>query len=696
MSIARTPARLESRSTEHLSTTLRLLTVALAAVAISAHFTDYGPLIPLLQGELHITSGATGLLSTLLYVGIGLSYLPGGWLADHYGSRRVLFWSLLLVGAGGCLLPVIPDLAWIVSCRFVIGLGAGAAIVAASLSARQGRYAALGLGLFGGAMQVGAGLGLLVTPMLFGLVGWRTTFAVWGALGLAASILCLTTLSGEAPRPANATSKGLAAAFRSPSLWTIGLVLLGTLGVGQAIAPWLAVYFIRTFGLSLSLAAMLGAVGLLAGMLFRPLGGLLLSRRVFSPGTLMRAGTAMVCLGVLLLALPPHAVLLTGWGLALFACGTTLPYAATFDEAGHVGTANGFGPGIAQGVVSVIAAPASAFGPPLIGALLGQQVSFTLPFGALVPVGVVAFIAALLVGSLVTRTWAAADLLRLRDRDSDAYLAQALSGRSRTARQASTRPSIMTLGAYAQGRGSAVIGRLQQAGGLPLLLPPLPAPTEGEAGDLLADEAFFQETFDRCIWPLFCQLLRGQTRGLCLIEVSQRVKDTNGRRATEPLDLVPRMAFDSWSAMLQRYLALLAWLVGMPVLGASWELGSLELTSRRNEQVGSALERIWPLPTKHEAGSGDVQESSIYARFVAACALFTPPLPEDLVPFRDDIFGWLRRRDRTFVHHLYQLQLACGGEPTGMFKVIPPAVARQPRKQEAATKTVPIQRAKAR
>jgi hypothetical protein len=210
----------------------------------------------------------------------------------------VLFWSLLLVGAGGCLLPVIPDLAWIVACRFVIGLGAGAAIVAGSLSARQGRYAALGLGLFGGAMQVGAGLGLLVTPTLFGL--------------------------------------------------------------------------------SLSLAAMLGAVGLLAGMLFRPLGGLLLSRRVFSPGTLMRAGTAMVCLGVLLLALPPHAVLVTGWGLALFACGTTLPYTATFDEAGQVGTVNGLGPGMAQGVVSVIAAPASAFGPPLIGALLGQQGSFAL------------------------------------------------------------------------------------------------------------------------------------------------------------------------------------------------------------------------------------------------------------------------------------------------------------------------------
>jgi MFS family permease len=210
MSSARTDTRLQSGSTGLRRTTLRLGTVALAAVAISAHFTDYGPLIPLLQSELHITSGATGLLSTLLYVGIGLSYLPGGWLVDRYGSRRVLFWSLLVIAAGGCLLPVIPDLAWIVLCRFVIGLGAGAAIVAASLAARQGRYAALGLGLFGGAMQVGAGLGLLVTPTLFGLFGWRATFALWGALGPTASILCLCTLSSDKPHPADAMSKGMA------------------------------------------------------------------------------------------------------------------------------------------------------------------------------------------------------------------------------------------------------------------------------------------------------------------------------------------------------------------------------------------------------------------------------------------------------------------------------------------------------
>jgi MFS family permease len=417
MSIALTDNTLESRSTELLRTALRLSTLALAAVAIAANFTDYGPLIPLLQHELHVTLGATGLLSTLLYVGIGLSSLPEGWLADRYGAHRVLFGALLLVEAGGCLLPVIPDLVWIVLCRFVIGQGAGAAIVAGSQAARGGKYAAFGQGLFGGAMQVGAGL-------------------------------------------------------------------------GQAIAPWLAVYFALSYGLPLDLSAMLGAVGLLAGMLFRSLGGMLLSRKVFTHCALMRAGTAQV-------------------------------------SAGHIGAESALGPGTAQGVVSVISAPASAFEPPLIGALLGQHGNFAFPFGAMVLVGVVALIASLFVGPIVVRTRGTAELLRLRAQDGDAYLAQTRVSGSPASLSASTLPSIVTLGAFAQG-DATIIHSLQHAGGLPLLLPPQPSPSQGEAGDLLTDKVFFREIFDRRIWPPFCLLLLGQTRGLCLIEESQEAEETNG------------------------------------------------------------------------------------------------------------------------------------------------------------------------
>jgi len=688
MNIALTDTTLESRSTELLRTAVRLSTLALVAVAIAANFTNYGPLIPLLQRELHVTPGATGLLSTLLYVGIGLSYLPGGWLADRYGPRRVLFGALLLVEMGGCLLPVIPDLAWMVVCRFVIGLGAGAAIVAGSQAACRGKYAAFGQGLFGGAMQAGAGLGLFATPALLDFFGWRGTFTAWGALGLGASVLCLLTLSDEVSRPAASTSRRIAAAFRSPALWTIGLVHLGTLGLGQALAPWLAVYFSLSYGLPLGQAAMLGAMGLLAGMIFRPLGGMLLSRKVFTHSALMRTGTVLACAGVAMLALPLHAPLVTGWGLALFACGTTFPYAAVFDEAGHIGAESALGPGTAQGVVSVLSAPASAFGPPLIGALLGQHGDFAFSFGAMALVGVAALSAALLVGPAVARTRGAADLLRLRTQNPDAFLSQALASRSRATLPAATLPSIVTVGAFAHNGGAAIIKRLQHAGGLPLVLPPPPSPAQKEAGDLLADEALFREAFDRRIWPLFCQLLLGQTRGMCLIEQSQGGEKTNGAHAPVSRGLAQGVAPDTWSAIIQRYLALLAWLVGMPLLGAGWELQSLELNYRMDGREGTKPGRLWPLPTNLSACSGDASEASVFSQFVAACAAYTPPSPEALATLRDEIRGWLRRRDRALVRQMYQLQVASGQGTTGVFAVLAPALARQAVKQEATNKTV--------
>ena len=65
-----------SRSTERLRTTLRLGTVALAAVAIAANFTNYGPLIPLLRptsGHRHLFCKTTERLGLGLLVELGRS-----------------------------------------------------------------------------------------------------------------------------------------------------------------------------------------------------------------------------------------------------------------------------------------------------------------------------------------------------------------------------------------------------------------------------------------------------------------------------------------------------------------------------------------------------------------------------------------------------------------------------------------------
>jgi cyanate permease len=658
----------ERRREHHFSLPMAVRSGALvlAAVAISCHFTNYGPLIPLLQSTFHSSSWQVGLLSTLLYVGIGLTYLLGGVFADRWGARRVLILSLLLIGGGGCLLPLFPNLVWIVCMRALIGLGSGAAIVAGSQAARMRPYAAFGQGMFGGAMQAGAALGLFATPALLASFGWQGAFVTWGLLGLVAACGCVVAL-GDEPVPDTSGRRRLREAWHSGALWSLGLVHFGTLGLGQAIAPWLALYLAMSYGMPVGVAAMIGGLGLLAGALFRPLGGWLLSRGRCGHVVLLRTGTLLACGGVILLALPLHVPLLSAWGITWLSCGTTLPYAAVFDQAGRIGKTRALGPGTAQGVVSVISAPASAFGPPLIGVLLERGGSFTPAFGALTLVGVLALTAAMLAGPVLTR------VSRLREplatlsatqphtrnqrkpggKDLDAYVQSEMA---RIRAQLSVqfpppdRPTIAIPGSLAlsreQGNSSSSIGtttirRLFRAGGTPLILP-LPT-LQGSPSDLMEDAVRFQHVFDTILWPLFSQVLLLRVRGICLTARKDPLAD-NGQ--------VPDQGRD----MLQHCVLRFASLIGMPVLikrgheqhwqVRQWDEGALRPDARRSRAKRPA----------RPVGEGE-ELPALFSTFIAAAQVYAPPPLEAVHPLRTALGTWLHfqltsRRRRTNTQRL--------------------------------------------
>lgn len=363
-------------------TVIRLIAICLAPVAVNINFTNYGPLIPLLQNELHVDSGLIGLFSTLVFLGVALTNIPGGILSDRFGSRITMLGSLLLVSTGSLLFPFVPTFAGMAICRAMIGLGAGAALVAGShATAELGKYEALGQGLNGGVAQLGAGLGLFATPQLLGLLGWRGALFASGLLGVVAFLVWLLVPSRTSSHTSEEHQKANpAVGIRTPAIWQLGFSNMGTMGLNNAITAWLAVYFSNRFNLPLTLAAGLGSLGLFAGIFFRPLGGILLAR-IRKPLLLIRLGTIAAFLGVGVLALPIMSLPLALIGLLLFSLGTTLPYAAIFSTAAAVGRAKPIGQGVAQGLIAVLASPLAIVGPPVIGLFLEQTHNFTWAFG---------------------------------------------------------------------------------------------------------------------------------------------------------------------------------------------------------------------------------------------------------------------------------------------------------------------------
>ncbi len=675
LSIGKHQARTGTLST---AVVVRMGALLLTALSIAANFTNYGPLIPLLQSALHISSGQVGLFSTLLYAGIACTYLPGGMLADRYGSRHVLTGSLLLIGLGGCLLPLCENLVWMLLWRAIIGLGSGAAIVAGSqAAARLGKYTALGQGLYGGAMQAGAGLGLFLTPQLVVHVGWQGSFVCWGVFALFICLLWLNAIREETGSRTLLSPRHLSAGWRTPAIWCLGLVHLGTLGVGQAIAPWLALYFATRCGLPVPLAAMLGSIGLFAGMVFRPLGGVVLSRKIFGPLSLLRVGALLACLGVGLLALPTDVAPLVGMGIALLSFGTTFPYAAVFSEAGRVGQQSGIGTGTAQGMVSLLSAPASSLGPPLIGLLLARPGGFSSAFGALALIGLLPISAALLAGPLLiqtprrvgkdertqeqaVRTSAGrhdANSSRELDRQVQTAIAQ-LQRRRKVELPARLPPPVACLDCCSQrqeeqrgscGVDATLVERLMEAGAMPVLFPTPSTGLQGETDNLLADEQQFQLLFDQVIWPLFTQLVFYQVRGLCL--TGSMTPEGDERSSVQVA--VPLMQ----KKTIERSLGLLAQLVEMPVLASEPDV---QFSPSREGQGEKGAVRSLRMEADRQARGSSHEEGmaseAVMTAFLAACSAYMPPSMESLQSLKADISDWLRRREYERLHQIRRLQ----------------------------------------
>jgi nitrate/nitrite transporter NarK len=389
----------QTRHRQPSSVPLRIFAVCVTSVVVAVHYTNYGPLIPVMLADLHITNGEAGLLSTFLFLGLAVTYIPAGALIDHYGPRPILIGFSALLVLGGILLPLVPNFTWILLCRALVGVGAGGTFVAgAGVAASMGKHSSLGQGLYGGSVQIGSGLGLLVTPQLYSWFNWRGAFLCWGLLGIASLLVWLFVDDGFEAR--NRTKVDIRAGLRSPAVWTLGLSHMGTFGLGNAIAAWIAVYLAHQYGLSLGLAATLGSIALLSGMFFRPLGGILLARRVIQPIPLLRIGTILGATGVALLALPLRFPPLAALGLAAIAIGATIPYTSVFNEAARL---KGVGKGIAQGLASLLSTPTVLLGPPLIGLLFERTGSITIAFSSILIFAAIAITASFLAGPAVRR-----------------------------------------------------------------------------------------------------------------------------------------------------------------------------------------------------------------------------------------------------------------------------------------------------
>lgn len=356
--------------------------------AATTNYTNHAALLPVLMTELAFGPAEAGLLSTALFVAIGLPFVPAGILSDRIGPKAVGALGLALTFASNLALAFVDGFTGLLLVKVVGGVGAGIAFIAGvryvTLAMEPARVH-LAQGLYGGFTQLGGGTPLYLLTLLDARWGWRVAFGASSAL-LAAAAAVWLLLAPD--RRMTLPPAGLGAAARVPVVWLLGLAHAASFGWSLVVGTWITTFFVRDLGAPLVTAGALGSAVLVAGVVARPAGGWLVQRRLCAPPALICACMAGGAVGLLALAWPERplaaaALVTLGLGLVL-----SLPYAAVMNSAsGAVARA----PGAAVGIVSATALALMALASPLVGVLVERLGGFSWPFALLGAVCVAVF-----------------------------------------------------------------------------------------------------------------------------------------------------------------------------------------------------------------------------------------------------------------------------------------------------------------
>jgi MFS family permease len=147
-----------------------------------------GPLWNTIAGDLGLDPGAIGTLAGLTAVAWGSFAIVFGRLADRWGHRKILIWSIILYSTLGGVTGLAGSMAFFIMARTLLGLFEGAytptsfaAVAVASKPSRRGLNQGLqqcGVSLLGLALAP-----IFATQMLAAGLSWRMVFILIAAPG---------------------------------------------------------------------------------------------------------------------------------------------------------------------------------------------------------------------------------------------------------------------------------------------------------------------------------------------------------------------------------------------------------------------------------------------------------------------------------------------------------------------------------
>ncbi|MBY0014482.1 MFS transporter [Paenibacillus typhae] len=229
--------------------------------------------------DLSLSATSTGIVLSSFFAGYAIMQMPGGWLADRFGSRRILIISVVLWSIFTAMTGAAWSLGSILVIRFLFGIGEGgfqpaASKLIAGVFPQEKRARAMSILLTSG------GLMAFITPIFSAYVldsiGWRHMFMYIGIAGILIAVLYWMFIHNpqqavNAPEATEgkARSYGLQQLFRTPMMWCLLAAYFSIYAVNWGLASWMPAYLTDVRGLSMKsmgLLQMIPSVASFAGL----------------------------------------------------------------------------------------------------------------------------------------------------------------------------------------------------------------------------------------------------------------------------------------------------------------------------------------------------------------------------------------------------------------------------------------------
>jgi MFS transporter, ACS family, D-galactonate transporter len=367
----------ETRS-QQLVPTRYLVLCSLCTAAVIAYIQRFalGAAASTIGADLGVNDDAMGWVLSSFFWGYALFQIPSGWLADLWGTRRLLSLLALIWSLATAMTPFADGFISLFAVRFIVGSAQAGIFCCATRTVSlwfPSTERGMTSGFLGSSMSVGGAVSAMATGVLLPLLPWQWIFVLFAIPGLVWSVWFYAwfrdrpdefetsrTHSNFESSPAvsdrvheeSLIQPGAAPwlpLLKSPTMWWVGGQQFFRAAGYVFYASWFATFLQKTRHIEPEQAAFLNSLPLWAVVIGSPVGGIVSdwvfartsSRRIARSGVAIASMFGCALLIILAYAVPNVwlSVMLISAGSFWSALGGPSAYAVTIDVGGNrVGT----------------------------------------------------------------------------------------------------------------------------------------------------------------------------------------------------------------------------------------------------------------------------------------------------------------------------------------------------------------------